>query len=191
MKISVYIKVTFPDMWTNSCCSHPLATPAEMDETAARGVRLAAQRRAAIELGLPEDECRPEQICYLTRILYAAGSAATGGGQWGEHELDYILFHRGGEEVKLSPNREEVAAVEWVGRAQLPEFVAAVRGAGGQFTPWFELISKVNLYCYKTVRYCPQVSMRVYRIFSAWFVAGHASRLALVISLRENSSRTV
>jgi isopentenyl-diphosphate Delta-isomerase len=127
-------------MWTNSCCSHPLATPSEMEETAARGVRLAAQRRAIIELGLRPDHCRPEQIRYITRILYAATSANQ---EWGEHELDYILFYRG--EVSVEPNPDEVSAVEWVGREQLPEFVADVRAAGGQLTPWFRLISQVPI----------------------------------------------
>ena len=133
-------QVTFPDMWTNSWCSHPLATPTELEETAARGVRLAAQRRAAIELGLRPTDCRPDQIRYLTRILYAATSASQ---EWGEHELDYILFFRG--QVDLRPNPEEVAAVEWVDRAQLPEFVAEVRAGGGQLTPWFHLISQVGV----------------------------------------------
>ena len=65
-------------MWTNSCCSHPLATPAELEEREARGVRLAAQRRAAIELGLLPTDCPPHKIRYLTRILYAAASQVQG-----------------------------------------------------------------------------------------------------------------
>ena len=42
------------------------------------------------------------------RILYAAPSS----GEWGEHELDYILLHQG--DVHIDPNPEEVCmCVHW------------------------------------------------------------------------------
>lgn len=47
------IKITFPDRWTNSCCSHPLYNDSEMDMTGdAIGVKRAAQRKLAHELGI-------------------------------------------------------------------------------------------------------------------------------------------
>merc|ERR1712002_1193493 len=44
-------KITYPNHWTNACCSHPLSTQAEMMDEGAMGVKTAAQRRLAYELG--------------------------------------------------------------------------------------------------------------------------------------------
>ncbi len=49
-------KITFPGYYTNTCCSHPLATPDERDETGHIGVRRAAQRKLAHELGIPTEQ---------------------------------------------------------------------------------------------------------------------------------------
>jgi len=131
-------KITFPSLWTNSCCSHPLATAEESEEQDALGVRRAAQRRVDIELGVGNSVAQVEDIMYLTRILYSAPSS----GDWGEHELDYILFLMAGSNVELSPNYEEVQAVEWVAKKDLQEFLADLESRGVGITPWFRLISK-------------------------------------------------
>jgi len=109
-------KITFPDMWTNTCCSHPLAV--------------------GVELGVGEGEVRAEDIMYLTRILYQAPSS----GMWGEHELDYILMMRGDPVVR--PNTEEVKDIAWVRRTDLPDFLADLDSRGVEVTPWFKLISR-------------------------------------------------
>nr|CAD7263470.1 unnamed protein product [Timema shepardi] len=99
-------KITFPDCYTNACCSHPLYDlEAEREERGASGVRKAAQRRLQHELGIPPQEATPESFHYLTRIHYQAGNR----GQWGEHEIDYIMIlHR---DVTLNPNMNEVSEV--------------------------------------------------------------------------------
>ena len=49
-------KITFPNHYTNTCCSHPRATVTEINDTDSIGVRLAAQRRMNFELGIPLDQ---------------------------------------------------------------------------------------------------------------------------------------
>lgn len=78
-------KITFPDMWTNTCCSHPLGIPGETGadlDTAVQGVRRAAQRKLDQELGINAKQVPIEKFQFLTRIHYKAPSD----GKWGEHE---------------------------------------------------------------------------------------------------------
>lgn len=83
-------KITFPDMWTNTCCSHPLGIPGETGselEAAVRGVRKAAQRKLDQELGIKAEQVPLDQFRFLTRIHYKAPSD----GKWGEHESKAII----------------------------------------------------------------------------------------------------
>jgi isopentenyl-diphosphate delta-isomerase len=76
-------KITFPDMWTNTCCSHPLDDfELEKVEKDQLGVRIAASRKLEHELGIPQSQTPIDQFQYLTRIHYLAPS----NGIWGEHE---------------------------------------------------------------------------------------------------------
>lgn len=75
-------KVTFPLVWTNTCCSHPLHREPELVEEDALGVRVAAQRKLSDELGIATDEVPVDHFVPLGRILYKAPSD----GIWGEHE---------------------------------------------------------------------------------------------------------
>lgn len=80
-------KITFPDMWTNTCCSHPLGVPGETGaalEEAIKGVRRAAQRKLDQELGIQAEQVPLDKFHFLTRIHYKAASD----GRWGEHESE-------------------------------------------------------------------------------------------------------
>ena len=80
-------KITFPDMWTNTCCSHPLDDfPEEKEEEGQRGVKVAAVRKLEHELGIQKEQTGVDGFEYLTRIWYLAPSD----GVWGEHEGVYI-----------------------------------------------------------------------------------------------------
>ncbi|XP_065076737.1 isopentenyl-diphosphate Delta-isomerase 1 [Ochlerotatus camptorhynchus] len=125
-------KITFPDCYTNACCSHPLHDiEGEREELNALGIRRAAQRRLNYELGIPLSQVRPENFHYLTRIHYADN----GDGVWGEHEIDYILFLQ--KDVDLKPNESEVSEIRYIRRDQLDTHIS---GLDAPLTPWFQLI---------------------------------------------------
>lgn len=131
------MKVTFPGFVTNACCSHPLFdAEGETEEKNALGVRLAAQRRLQHELGIPKHEVELDALQYLTRIHYKS----TGDGEWGEHEVDYILFLH--KDVTLNPNPNEVSLVQFVAKSEFHQFLNKLEHP---LTPWFQLVVKHRL----------------------------------------------
>ncbi|KAI0932172.1 hypothetical protein AcW2_000869 [Taiwanofungus camphoratus] len=131
-------KITFPDMWTNTCCSHPLDDfEEEKVEENQLGVKVAASRKLEHELGIPQSQSPVDQFQYLTRIHYLAPS----NGLWGEHEIDYILFLTANVTVK--PNLNEIRDYKYVDKAELQ---AMFEDPANSFTPWFKLIARDFLF---------------------------------------------
>jgi len=133
-------KITFPALWTNTCCSHPLGIPGETGaelEAAIMGVKRAAQRKLNQELGIPTGQVPPEIFHFLTRIHYKAPSD----GMWGEHEIDYILFAQKDVDLNINPN--EVKAYKYVTPQELREMMS---NEALSFTPWFKLICETMLF---------------------------------------------
>jgi isopentenyl-diphosphate delta-isomerase len=142
-------KITFPNMWTNTCCSHPLAHPAEAGTgdlvSNVEGAKRAAQRKLGHELGIKAEQVPVEAFEFLTRIHYLAPSD----GKWGEHEIDYILFIEA--QVDVEVNENEVQATRWVDAAELRQMFKDVESASGKdkalkYTPWFRLICEGMLF---------------------------------------------
>lgn len=106
-------KMTWPGVWTNSCCGHP--GPGEVPADA-------VLRRVKQELGL-----EPQGLTLaLPDFSYRASFAGVE-----EYELCPVFLARTDAEPALDP--DEVAAAEWWA---WPDFVAAATAPGSAISPW-------------------------------------------------------
>jgi len=163
-------KVTFPNCYTNACCSHPLFNSLEKEEKNGLGVKRAAHRRLCLELGVHPNAININDIQYITRMLYKFPSNC---GSWGEHELDYLLvIHK---DIDIKPSREEIRHAEYISRDQFTNHISklfvtiyscksilillfcslsflvdtwldTLEKKGEHISPWFKLICKHFLY---------------------------------------------
>jgi farnesyl-diphosphate farnesyltransferase len=139
-------KITFPNVWTNTCCSHPLygCTPNEVDEENAvlegkvDGIKSAAIRKLKHELGIDSALITKDKFKYLTRLHYWAADVVTYGANspWGEHEIDYILFVKANVPLNLNP--EEVQDTKYVTLNELKKMMKIASGL--IWSPWFRII---------------------------------------------------
>lgn len=72
----------------------PRADAPQVADASVPGVRHAAIRKLGHELGIPPHQLPHAAFRFLTRLHYCAADTATWGPQaeWGEHEVDYVLF---------------------------------------------------------------------------------------------------
>lgn len=108
-------KRTWPGVWTNSCCGHPL--PGEDAPSAVR-------RRVAEELGVDIEELSLVLPDFRYRAVDAGGVV--------ENELCPVWVGRVNG-ARLQPDADEVAEHAWV---DWPDFVAAARATPQAFSPW-------------------------------------------------------
>ena len=132
-------KITYPSLWANTCCSHPLYNDLEMNGI--EGVKHAVIRRVKYELGYELDL----DLVYLTRIFYQARNIPDDG-VFGESEIDYIIFakHKQTPQLDLVAdfqlNKNEVKQIQSMTLKDCEELVEK-----GLATPWFARIVKEGL----------------------------------------------
>jgi len=123
-------KITFPSIWANSCCSHPLYTDNEKDGI--KGAKQAVKRKMEQELGIGQDLIDLNQLFFITKMHYKARANE----KWIEHEIDYIFAINCDLETRLNPN--EIAEVRYVTEEELQNLF----DKGEKIGPWFKLIKE-------------------------------------------------
>ena len=128
-------KVTFPGVWANSCCSHPLHSDEELVEEGALGVKMAAIRKLEQELGIDPSQFSTDDFTFMTKMRYSARMNET----WIEREIDHILIAQ--KDVELNINENEVSEIMWVSQEELEDMLIEEERSNGSVAPWFRCIA--------------------------------------------------
>ena len=129
-------KITFPGIWANSCCSHPLDIKFENGD-AKEGVIHAAKRKMFQELGIPMEVSESWEYSHIGRFEYSC----RWDDEWIEHEIDHVLIVRAN--VDLSINKNEIKETKWLNHDGIKEMLEGKNEwANMVVAPWFRMIWK-------------------------------------------------
>ena len=126
-------KITFPGVWANSCCSHPLDIDGENGDTVT-GVISAAKRKLDQELGIPISITSEWEFIHLGCFEYSCRWDEN----WVEREIDHVLAVRA--DVEVTPNPNEIAEVQWVELKTLDQIMCGEEWGDRAIAPWFRMI---------------------------------------------------
>ena len=127
-------KITFPGVWANSCCSHPLDIEGE-NQDAVNGVKEAARRKLEQELGISRNVTNSWDFHHIGRFEYQC----RWNDEWIEREIDHVMIVKA--DVELNYNRNEIQAAEWISREELANMMEHKgRWKNQLIAPWFEQI---------------------------------------------------
>ena len=129
-------KVTFPGVWANSCCSHPLSSDLESESVNSMGVKRAAIRKLHQELGIEPRDIDIDDFHFITKMMYSARMNA----DWIEREIDHILVIQA--DVNVTINENEVSEIKWVNQKELADILSGSHDIGGEIAPWFRCIAE-------------------------------------------------
>ena len=127
-------KITFPAVWANSCCSHPLDIDGENTDPI-EGVKEAARRKLDQELGIPRTITDDWKFHHIGRFEYKCRWDS----DWVEQEIDHVLIVEADCEVDF--NRNEIQSVDWLDNDSLIRMMERKgRWKSQLIAPWFEAI---------------------------------------------------
>ena len=125
-------KITFPSIWANSCCSHPLYQNGE--QNGIEGAKSAAIRKLTQELGIKMGKIRLGDLNFITKMHYKSRADE----KWIEHEVDYIFVVK--MDVQIDPNSNEIQRIKYVDKKELDNLFEMSNNGDVKIGPWFRLI---------------------------------------------------
>jgi len=129
-------KITFPGIWANSCCSHPLDIENENGDPV-EGVIHASKRKMLQELGIPLEVSSNWEFNHIGRFEYSC----RWDDDWIEHEIDHVLIVRASP--SLSINRNEIKDTKWLNHQEIIEMLEGENEwKDAIVAPWFRMIWK-------------------------------------------------
>ena len=130
-------KITFPGIWANTCCSHPLDIEGENDDPV-QGCINAAIRKLPQELGISNEVANSLIFKHIGSFQYKC----RWNDDWVENEVDHVLVARV-DSMEVSPNENEISDYIW---ADSEEIARIMQGSGRWeselVAPWFRLLWK-------------------------------------------------
>ena len=128
-------KITFPGIWANSCCSHPLDIDGENGDPA-QGCINAAIRKLPQELGISPEVANSIEFKHIGSFQYKC----RWNDEWLENEVDHILVARV-QNLEVSPNSNEISDYMWADSKEIAEIIdGSGRWASELVAPWFRLL---------------------------------------------------
>ena len=128
-------KITFPLLWTNTCCSHPLNIPSE---NSPKNITNSLVKRLQFELGLKVNK---NIFKLFDKILYRAPSNKI----FEEFELDYLFMGKiknyNEQKMKKIMNKDEVENVVF---KSIDDIMEKMEDYPDKFTPWFKIMMKTR-----------------------------------------------
>ena len=129
-------KITFPGIWANSCCSHPLDIENENGDEI-EGVIHSSKRKMFQELGIPEEVSSSWDYNHIGRFEYSC----RWDDEWIEHEIDHVLIVRASPE--LSINENEIMDTRWLTHEEINQMLEGENEwKNSIIAPWFRMIWK-------------------------------------------------
>ena len=113
-------------LWSNSCCSHPLA---------GEDILTTMPQRLTIELGLPATEAENIELKFCGKFEYQIQFD-----DLSEHEIDHVYLGYLPNKIDLTPNPAEVQALRWL---TLSEILAELSERPANWSIW--MLSVANL----------------------------------------------